>query len=82
MSYAWFCSNDLDLCVFEADYKDELLGLDPTLASTHLNASSRIDAVVDHWGAVYAVDAVQVRWGAISHFLSRRAGGTCHSHDH
>ena len=28
--------------VFEADYKDELHGADPTLATTHLGESSRV----------------------------------------
>ena len=43
--------------VFEADYKDELASVDPTLATTHREQSSRVAAVIDHWGAVYAPDA-------------------------
>lgn len=38
--------------VFEEDYKSELtLAQDPTLASTHLNESSAVAAVVSHWAS-------------------------------
>eukprot|EP00617_Octactis_speculum_P018738 CAMPEP_0185754436 /NCGR_PEP_ID=MMETSP1174-20130828/13077_1 /TAXON_ID=35687 /ORGANISM="Dictyocha speculum, Strain CCMP1381" /LENGTH=266 /DNA_ID=CAMNT_0028432633 /DNA_START=161 /DNA_END=961 /DNA_ORIENTATION=- len=49
--------------LLEGDYKDELVGIDPTLEGTHLTVSSSVAAVVDHWGAVYAVDAVQWKDG-------------------
>ena len=56
---------------FEADYKDELDGVDATLATTHPEQSSSVAAVLDHWGAVYAPDAVAFadgvsRFGAAS----------------
>eukprot|EP00937_MAST-01D_sp_MAST-1D-sp2_P003732 g3732.t1 len=57
--------------VDEDDYKMELLGADPTLQSTHLNTSSKVQCVTSHWGAGYGVDIVQgadpanrTRWGA------------------
>ena len=38
--------------VFESDYKSELsLKEDPTLTSTHLNESSKVQCVVSHWAA-------------------------------
>jgi acetyl esterase/lipase len=45
--------------VDEDDYKTELLADDPTLASTHLNTSSKVQCVVSHWGAGYGEMIVQ-----------------------
>ena len=42
--------------LLEDDYKSELIGTDPTLATTHLEQSSAVQAVVSHWGATYGVD--------------------------
>eukprot|EP01048_Picozoa_sp_COSAG05_P022823 COSAG05_NODE_4706_length_1403_cov_2.184816_1_plen_396_part_01 len=45
--------------VDEADYKEELLATDSTLATTYLNTSSAVQCVISHWGAGFAVQLVQ-----------------------
>merc|ERR1712176_709091 len=43
----------------ERDFKEELIDEDPTLASTNLHESSRVQAVIDQWGAGYALEAIE-----------------------
>jgi para-nitrobenzyl esterase len=43
--------------ILEDDYKTELTGIDTTLATTNIQQSSAVQAVVSHWGAAYGVDA-------------------------
>jgi hypothetical protein len=46
------CSAMAVAMTFEDDYKTEIaLDDDVTLASTHLNESSKVAAVLDHWGS-------------------------------
>lgn len=46
------CSSMGVAMVLEKDYKDELsVAQDPTLASTYLEQSSSVAAVLDHWGS-------------------------------
>jgi len=45
---------------FDGDYKDEItLAQDPTLETTHLNESSRVQCVVAHWSSNGEIDLIQ-----------------------
>lgn len=45
---------------YEDDYKTELIAEDPTLSTTHLNVSSKVRAVMSHWGGALAIEMAEL----------------------